>query len=156
MNSKDQKKLWKASGTKLSFKKWLAENNTPAISSPVVHKETEVIPPKINSGYEYLPKKISQAELIFGAKNMNEMMPPYDKIDRKALDKTNTVSFIENWFFSGIKIIKLTPRPGIDTNEAISHIKSIMSSFAPKHEHKTYGCAYLMDLWFEDIQWDRV
>jgi hypothetical protein len=32
------------------------------------------------------------------------------------------------------------------------HLKAIMGSFQPKHEHKTAGVAYLMSLWFEAVQ----
>jgi len=43
----------------------------------------------------------------------------------------------------------LKSKPGIDRKAAIRHIKAIMASYAPKHEHKEAGCAYLFALWFE-------
>jgi hypothetical protein len=46
-------------------------------------------------------------------------------------------------------LARLTPREGVDKHKALAAIKAIIGSFAPKHEHKTSGCGYLLSEWFE-------
>ena len=60
--------------------------------------------------------------------------------------------FIAGWFFSGVKqevVESLKPKPGVDTTQALKAVQAILCSFAPKHEHKEAGCAFLMSEWFE-------
>lgn len=97
-----------------------------------------------------LPKKITGLDMAFGPSSMADYLPPMTEIPRRGLDDWE--AFIDNWFFNGVSketILKLKPKPGIVTGEALAHVKCIMASFEPKHEHKTAGCAYLMSLWFE-------
>ncbi len=60
---------------------------------------------------------------------------------------------VSDWFYSGVKLGKLTPKEGIDAQAAMRHVQYCMKSFEPKHEHKEAGCAYLLSLWFDDIEW---
>ena len=55
-------------------------------------------------------------------------------------------------FFKGGSLAHLVEKPGINRKEAIQHIRGVMQSFDPKHEHKEAACAYLFSLWFEPIQ----
>ena len=57
------------------------------------------------------------------------------------------------WFFSGLKELKVTPKKGIDSNSAIKCIKAHMGSFAPSHQHKEAGVAFMMSQLFEDAEW---
>ncbi len=50
-----------------------------------------------------------------------------------------------------VKETKFVSKPGIDETDAKRHLKAVLGSFAPKHEHKEAACAYLMSLWFEDV-----
>ena len=62
----------------------------------------------------------------------------------------------KDWFFRGAKLGKLTPKNGIDAQAAIRHVRYCMGSWEPKHEHKEAGCAYLLSLWFDDIEYQVV
>lgn len=42
-------------------------------------------------------------------------------------------------------------KEGIDGKAALLHVREILQSFEPQHEHKTAACAYLMSLWFDDV-----
>ena len=42
-----------------------------------------------------------------------------------------------------------------DTNKAIRHLKAILVSYDPKHEHKEAGVAFLLSEWFEDVTYIR-
>jgi hypothetical protein len=41
----------------------------------------------------------------------------------------------------------------MEAQAAMRHVQYCMRSFEPKHEHKEAGCAYLLSLWFDDIEW---
>lgn len=57
-------------------------------------------------------------------------------------------------FFKGVRNIKLHPKDDIDPELAWRHIRAIMGSFQPKHEHKEAACRYLFDSWFADATWE--
>jgi len=99
-------------------------------------------------------KEVSDIDMALGG-NIAELLPPMKDIPEEfGIGKRNKWSqFISDWFFCGIKELKLVPKEGVDPVKAIRHIRAIMSSFEPKHEHKKAGCAYLMSLWFDDIQY---
>jgi hypothetical protein len=64
--------------------------------------------------------------------------------------KWNTL--VSQIFFCGGKIKSMKPKGGIDSKDALNHIKAILASFEPKHEHKEAGCAYLFSLWFDEFE----
>lgn len=53
-------------------------------------------------------------------------------------------------FFKGGKLSDYgyQPREGVNLGKATMAIGAILSSFAPKHEHKIAGCGFLLDQWF--------
>ena len=59
---------------------------------------------------------------------------------------------VSTWFFSGIEKSAFKVKDGIDANKAFSHLAAIISSWLPKHEHKTEAAAFLMSLWFDDVK----
>ena len=90
--------------------------------------------------------------------SIRHLMPAWDKIpeefrDYNAHGKWNGV--FSDMFYSGAKSLKFSPKEGIDTATAWRHIRCIMGSYEPKHEHKEAACAYLMSLWFEDITYEK-
>jgi hypothetical protein len=93
---------------------------------------------------------VTGLDLAFGK---IDHLPPYDSLPvefRKRHDPH--VDFVSNWFFRGLKqddLARLKPKPGVDQNKALAAISVILRSFAPKHEHKEAGCAYLLAQWFE-------
>jgi hypothetical protein len=67
-------------------------------------------------------------------------------------DSNKWHKFIVGWFFSGVKqegVESLKPKPGVDKMQALAAVQAILCSYAPKHEHKEAGCAFLMSEWFE-------
>lgn len=67
---------------------------------------------------------------------------------------------ISHWFFTGaagdgerfvVGYSVFTPKDGVDGHKALVAIKAALSSFEPKHEHKTAGCAYMLSEWFDVV-----
>lgn len=61
----------------------------------------------------------------------------------------------EDWFYTGLTKLELFPKPDIDKDKALRHIRAIMRSFQPQHEDKTAACAFLFEHWFERAEWTR-
>lgn len=105
----------------------------------------------------YPIKELNPLEVAFGASRTAELMPAYSAIPAEFKDfncptKWNRV--VSAWFFEGLKNAKWKPKAGVDTRKALLHIKAILGSFEPKHEHKEAGVAYLLSEWFEDVTYD--
>jgi hypothetical protein len=103
------------------------------------------------------PKVLSDVEVMFPA-SISDLMPPMKSIPEEFLRRsTNKWSQLFNdWFYRGIRNLKLTPKENIEINVALRHIKAIMGSFEPKHEHKEAAVAFLMSEWFEDVEYEVV
>lgn len=99
------------------------------------------------------PQPVSDPQLAFPAGIM-ELLPPYADIpDDFKNDRTPWNKIISRWFYSGLpKGTEFVPKPSIDKTTALRHLKAVMGSWEPKHEHKTAGCAYLLSLWFEEVK----
>lgn len=98
------------------------------------------------------PTPISKLEVVFSG-NVDHLLPAYSAIPKEFKDgHTKWNKVFSRWFYSGLtEETKFAPKDGINQDEALSHVAAIMKSWAPKHEHKEAGCAYLLSLWFEDI-----
>lgn len=102
-----------------------------------------------------MPVDIDDATMVFGAPlEMDLLLPPYEKIPEEFKSQPNKwVKLFEQWFSNGLpKGTQFIQKPGIDQVKALRHVKTIMASYAPKHEHKTAGVAYLLSCWFEDVK----
>lgn len=99
------------------------------------------------------PKDISDAELVFGPRNIDDYLPKYSEIPDEFINgKSKWNRVISRWFFNGLpEGTGFAYKEGIDVSKAIRHISACLSSFEPKHERKEAGCAYLMSLWFDDL-----
>jgi hypothetical protein len=96
------------------------------------------------------PKPVTGLDMVFGVNAVKEFMPPMASIPDIV---EGWRRFQMEWFYGGLKDAKVTPKPGIDKGEALAHLKSIQSSFEPKHEHKVAAVAYLASRWFERAEW---
>lgn len=81
--------------------------------------------------------------------------PPYESIPEEFKSNRNRFNEITSkLFFNGGRLedhgIRL--KPDIDRNKAMRAIKAWLSSFDPKHEHKTATVAYALSEWCEDFQ----
>jgi len=97
-----------------------------------------------------MPADVSGLDLAFGG-DMKKLLPPMNEIPEEFQDgRTKWNDLISGWFFRGLTKLELAPREGVDKQKALRHVKAIMVSWEPKHEHKEAGCAYLMSQFFED------
>jgi len=79
-----------------------------------------------------------------------ECMPELSSIG--AYDKKRDYErVISDWFYVGLKSLDVVPREGVNQGAAIAHIKWVMGSFEPKHEHKIAACAWLLNEWFSEV-----
>lgn len=101
------------------------------------------------------PVEVNDVEIAFGG-NMEKLLPSMEEIPEEYKNGSNKWNkVVGDWFFYGLKSCKWEPKEGIDTKDAINHIKAIMSSFDPKHEHKEAGCAYLLSYFFNDVSYEK-
>ena len=105
------------------------------------------------------PQDLSDATIAFPAR-VARLMPDQEEIPDECKssyggsDKVKKMRKLFNdLFFVGVTKVEAIPEEGIDRDKAWAHIRCIMSSFEPKHEHKEYACVYLFDKWFKDITW---
>ncbi|MCA1064358.1 hypothetical protein QTG56_22320 (plasmid) [Rossellomorea sp. AcN35-11] len=101
------------------------------------------------------PIYVNDVEIAFGG-NMVKLLPTMEEIPseyKNGSSKWNKV--VGDWFFCGLKNCKWEAREGVETKDALNHIKAIMSSFDPKHEHKEAGCAYLLSCFFHDVSYEK-
>lgn len=104
----------------------------------------------------FKPVTIDGARAAFPA-SVSDLMPPMEAIpdEFKNWHGTEWNRLFADWFYSGLKSLDLTPQPGIDKDAALRHIKTVMGSWEPKHEHKEAAVAYLLSLWFTDPKWTK-
>lgn len=100
------------------------------------------------------PVEVSDVEFAFPA-DVRHLMPPREEIPEDFKFGTVRMSpwaeLMQVMFFEGAKLDFLAPRAGFDKVKALRHIRAVLGSFQPKHEHKSETVAYLMSLWFEDL-----
>jgi len=82
-------------------------------------------------------------------------LPDYDTIPKEFKNgHTKWNKLFNEWFFLGLKKIEFKPKDGVDLDKAFKHIRSIMTSWKPKHEHKEAAVSYLMSEYFKDVEWE--
>lgn len=101
--------------------------------------------------------EISDLDLAFPARAM-EWLPPMNEIPEQFKNPNSK----EKWnrlfndaFCFGLSDLSLVPKDGINPAKAWRVVRACVGSFAPKHEHKEAGCAYLLSEWFDDAKWKR-
>lgn len=101
-------------------------------------------------------QEISDIQAAFPT-DVSHLMPKWEEIPEEFREFRGTPwnEIFNVWFYSGLKNMKATPKPGIDRNKAIRHIMTIMRSFEPKHEHKEAAVSFLMSEWFESITYNK-
>lgn len=105
------------------------------------------------------PTEIDAAMAAFPA-GVRHLMPVYAEIPKQydICGRTWGSRLFGDWFYSGIESLDgLVAKEGIDKTKALRHIKAVMGSWEPKHEHKEAACAFLFDKWFdgEKSTWKR-
>ncbi len=102
------------------------------------------------------PQVVSDIDIAFPA-SVSKLMVPYEDIPedfrRERGEARKWVQLQQRWFFQGLpKETEFEPAEGIDAKVALRHLKAIMGSYEPKHEHKEACVAYLMSQWFSDVK----
>ena len=93
---------------------------------------------------------IDDATLAFPA-SVRHLMPAQADIPDEFRRHSNRWNrLFSDWFFLGLESLELTPKEGVDKAKALRHIRAVMGSFEPKHEHKEAAVAYLLNEWFVD------
>lgn len=104
----------------------------------------------------WTPQELSAVDAAFPA-TVEHLMPPMSEIPEEFTEwnrNNKWQKLIGDWFYSGLEIKALMPKEGIDPKKAMRHVGAILGSFEPKHEHKEAAAAYLMSLWFDDVQYE--
>jgi hypothetical protein len=100
----------------------------------------------------YTPIKVDDVDMAFGGSGvgMEKLLPKYETLPEEFRNERDPFSpLVHEWFFKGLSKKKLTIKPNINENDAWRHLKTIIGSFEPAHEHKIAGIAYLMSQWFD-------
>jgi hypothetical protein len=102
-----------------------------------------------------MPIEVTAADRAFGGK-VNEILPPWAEIPEEFKRQGGQwVAWQQDWFFRGLKRYPV-PREGIDLRQAMANLACVQGSFAPKHEHKQAGVAYLASLWFTSPDGEQI
>jgi hypothetical protein len=100
-------------------------------------------------------QEVTDLDLTFGG-NMKKLLPDYSIIpDEFKHGRNKWCKVVGDWYFYGMKNCTWKPKEGIDTQKALRHVKAVVGSWEPKHEHKVAGCAYLLSEFFEDVKYER-
>lgn len=104
-----------------------------------------------------MPVKVDDIiSMAFGGDAM-KLLPKWQDIPEEFKDGMGNrwCKVFNDWFFFVLKNAKWTPKSGIDEKDALRHIKTCMSSWGPKQEHKEAGVAYLLSEFFDDVKYER-
>lgn len=112
------------------------------------------------------PVVLSGLDVAFGAGHdlMEKVLPAWKEIPEDFTwnggsgkgEARQWIHKVEDWFYKGITALKVTMKEDVDPDVALRHLRCIIGSFEPKHEHKTAGAAYLMSLWYHRFDYTVV
>jgi hypothetical protein len=99
---------------------------------------------------------LDRASMVFGD---IKHMPKFDTLPEEfRRERSLFCKSAESWFFRGaaphanginIEGVAFTAKPGVDAGKALRAIKSVLSSWEPKHEHKIAACGFMLSQWFD-------
>ena len=100
------------------------------------------------------PVPVSDIVLAFPAGVIGTLLPPVEDIPQEFF-KENKWTRLADRLFAGLAEDDQTtiePREGVDVWHASRQVSACLRSFDPKHEHKVAGVAYLLSLFFADVE----
>lgn len=105
------------------------------------------------------PTPVNDVDLAFGG-DIGKLMPLYRNLPDEFQrcwhhDSHKWCGPVNRWFGEGLDATKFKAKEGIDASMAWRHLRAIMGSWAPKHEHKIAAVAWLMSQWFEEPKHDH-
>jgi hypothetical protein len=103
---------------------------------------------------KWKPIEVTETEMIFGSNALN-LIPKFSEIPVEFVNgNTKWNKIFNDWFFNGLRNVGFIPKENINLKIALRHIKTIMGSYEPQHEHKEAAVAYLLSEFFDDITYD--
>lgn len=100
------------------------------------------------------PIKLLAVETAFGGRAM-DILPPMSEIPEEFHKGNKWTRLAAQWFFGGLHTMPPV-KEGFDAADVQANLQTALRSFEPKHEHKEAGVGYLMSLWLEDGDDDRL
>jgi len=100
-------------------------------------------------------KEVRDADIAFSS-DLEGFIPSMDEIPEefKQFNPNNKWLRVQaDWFFCGITIVNIVPKPDVDVQKAMRHLAVIQRSLEPSHEHKEAAVAFLMSEWFEEFEY---
>lgn len=98
------------------------------------------------------PQVVTDAEIAFGG-NIDDLLPPLSYIPKEFSDGwTKWHQLAEDLFFGRPLKGTISERDGVDSSLAARHIRAVLNSYKPGHDHKISGAAFLLSKFFEDIK----
>lgn len=95
--------------------------------------------------------EIDDVEMAFSG-DVSNLMPAWEEIPEEfKYGQGKWSELASRWFFKGLRNATFKPKEGVNQSKALRHIKTVLGSFDPRHEHKIAGVAYLLSQWFEDV-----
>lgn len=98
--------------------------------------------------------EVTDVDIVFGGGHSH--LPPYTVIPEEFRRMhCPQQRFFAEWFFKGLskeEMDKWEPREGVDVEKAFRLFRSIIGSYAPKHEHKMAGLAWMFSWWFQEVK----
>lgn len=98
-----------------------------------------------------IPKEVSDLDVTFGGRS-EELLPPIDVIPSEFWEGSTKWNKLASDIFYGRELKgELQEKVGIDVHFAARHIRAVLASFQPKHEHKMAGCAFLLSQFYKEV-----
>lgn len=116
-------------------------------------KATTIQEPKASFKPPFKPMPVTYLDMAVGG--IDGIMPAMCDIPEEYPNARKWQEMFSDFFYLGASNLVFIPKEEIDPALAWRHVRTIMGSYTPKHEHKVAACAYLLSLWFEDIQYTK-
>lgn len=102
----------------------------------------------------WMPQSVSDVLMAFPG-DIGHLIPDPMAIPDEFWESSGNdwVEFIGRWFASGLTAdTRAFLAQDIDGNTAFRHLKTVLGSYQPKHEHKSAGLAFLCSRWFHGVE----
>lgn len=99
------------------------------------------------------PHEVSDLMIAFPA-TLGELLPPYELTRdwEKTPEAAPFLKAVQTWFYAGLSPeSEFDLKDDIDGELMLRHLKCVLGSFEPKHEHKMAGAAYLLAQWCHSV-----
>lgn len=97
------------------------------------------------------PMDVDDFTVVFPANVIGTLIPQRDELPeefRKHWTSNEWCKHASRLFFKGGEIGKF--KKGIDAEKASRHLRAVLGSFEPQHEHKIGAAGFLMSLWLKE------